>query len=68
MSNQELKTLALQIAIQLPGDREKALRALELTRELVTGWVYAERAALTAVSPGESNVVSLNGKPDTSPR
>lgn len=68
MKNQELKTLALQLATQLPDDREKALRALELTRELITGWVYADRAALIAVPSEESKVVSLSGKPDTSPR
>lgn len=68
MKNQELKTLALQLATQLPDDREKALKVLELTKELITGWVYADRAALTAVPSGESKVVSLSGKPDTSPR
>lgn len=68
MKNQELKTLALQLATQLPDDREKALRVLELTRELITGWVYADRAALAALPSGESKVVSLSGKPDTSPR
>lgn len=69
MPNRELRSIALQLATQLPAEREQALRVLDLTRELIVDWVYADRLPGTPASSVEgNNVVSLLGRPDTSPR
>lgn len=41
----QLKRLALQVAVQLPEDMDEALRVLDLTRGLVTGFLMDDSTA-----------------------
>jgi hypothetical protein len=67
MKGRDLRSLALQLATQLPPEREDALRVLDFTRELLVGWLYADRSPSDEASSDSNNVVSLKGRPETSP-
>ena len=67
----DAKSLALQIAVQLPRERDEALVVLALVQELAENWIYAdgfEARRLFGGGGDSSNVVSLTGRPETSPK
>ncbi len=64
-----LKRLAIQILMQLPDKRDDALTVLRLAREQLDWVLDAEdQLALRRRSSSESNVTSLRGRDDLSPR
>jgi hypothetical protein len=42
MDDAALRQLAVHLAAQLPADRERALAAIELLKELAETWLYPE--------------------------
>ena len=55
---QDLKTIGLQLALQLPRDREKALEILDHTRWLVENYIHkADQEAGDPIRPPALKVV-----------
>lgn len=70
MPHNELRRLALQLATQLPEEKDDALAVLDLTRDLVIAWLYASGRDFSEGCSGgsDNNVINLIGRPEISPR
>lgn len=68
-----LRLLAIQLAVQLPAERESAALVVEMLSELVEAWLY-EACFRPLATTGEggagglSNVITFAVKPESSPR
>lgn len=72
MLERDYRIMAMQLATQLPDDKDAARRVHAFLGELIENWIFNDGQARLRVVDGvgaepSSNITRLSGKPDLSP-